>query len=328
MSRTTCSHRPDRGARRRSRSRRVAERADRRSRRRCGRRARGSPRASTTPTGVPPRSATATSTAGTRTPPSGRSRRRWPSSRAPRSRWRSRRAWARSPRRCSRSARRGEPHRRPTPAVRGHARVPAGSVPPDGHRRHVRRRGEPGAFAAAVEPGRTMLVLAESPSNPLLEFADLDELGSIRGPFTVVDSTFSTPLGQQPLAHGVDLVAALGDQGHRRPQRRHARRDLGRGRSARRDLGVLGAARRHPVAVRRAQRPARHPHAGRSHPPAERDRRGRSPITLADHPEVRAVHYPGLSEHPQHELATKQLRQYGTVLSFEVAGSQTRPRRS
>jgi cystathionine beta-lyase/cystathionine gamma-synthase len=46
-------------------------------------------------------------------------------------------------------------------------------------------------------------------------------------------------------------------------------------------------------------------------------------VTLADHPEIRAVHYPGLSEHPQHALATKQLRQYGTVLSFEVADRPT-----
>ncbi|HSP27992.1 MAG TPA: aminotransferase class I/II-fold pyridoxal phosphate-dependent enzyme, partial [Ilumatobacteraceae bacterium] len=75
----------------------------------------------------------------------------------------------------------------------------------------------PGAFAAAVEPGRTMLVLAETPSNPLLELADLDELGSIKGPFTVVDSTFATPLGQQPLAHGVDISlhsATKGIAGH------------------------------------------------------------------------------------------------------------------
>ena len=74
-------------------------------------------------------------------------------------------------------------------------------------------------------PGRTMLVLAETPSNPRLELVDLDELGALRGPITVVDSTFATPLGQQPLAHGVHIVAALGHQGHRRPQRRHARRD-------------------------------------------------------------------------------------------------------
>jgi cystathionine beta-lyase/cystathionine gamma-synthase len=47
----------------------------------------------------------------------------------------------------------------------------------------------PGAFTEAVRPGKTMLVLAESPTNPRLELADLDELGAIRGPLTVVDST-------------------------------------------------------------------------------------------------------------------------------------------
>ena len=59
-------------------------------------------------------------------------------------------------------------------------------------------------------------------------------------------------------------------------------------------------------------------------PASRTSRHGRRyAITLADHPEVRAVHYPGLSEHPQHGLATKQLRQYGTVLSFEVADRDT-----
>jgi len=46
---------------------------------------------------------------------------------------------------------------------------------------------KPGAFADAVQPGRTMLVLAETPSNPLLELIDLDERGAFKGPFTVVD---------------------------------------------------------------------------------------------------------------------------------------------
>ena len=75
----------------------------------------------------------------------------------------------------------------------------------------------PGAMAAAVQPGRTTMVIAESPSNPRLELVDLDELGSIMGPFTVLDSTFATPLGQQPLAHGVDIVvhsATKGIAGH------------------------------------------------------------------------------------------------------------------
>ena len=76
---------------------------------------------------------------------------------------------------------------------------------------------EPGAFAAAVVPGKTMLVIAESPSNPRLDLVDLDELGAITGPFTLVDSTFATPLGQQPIRHGVDLVlhsATKGICGH------------------------------------------------------------------------------------------------------------------
>src|SRR6478752_4660202 len=46
---------------------------------------------------------------------------------------------------------------------------------------------EPGAFAAAVRPGRTMLVLAETPANPQLALVDLDELGALRGPLVVVD---------------------------------------------------------------------------------------------------------------------------------------------
>src|SRR5690606_30617768 len=64
---------------------------------------------------------------------------------------------------------------------------------------------EPGAFAAAVRPGKTVLVLAETPANPQLDLADLAEVGAIAGPMTVVDSTFATPLAQRPLEFGVDL---------------------------------------------------------------------------------------------------------------------------
>ena len=51
-----------------------------------------------------------------------------------------------------------------------------------------------------------MVLLAETPANPRLDLVDLDRLGAIAGPMTVVDSTFATPLGQRPLDHGVDLV--------------------------------------------------------------------------------------------------------------------------
>ncbi len=181
---------------------------------------------------------------------------------------------------------------------------------------------EPGAFTGAVQPGRTMLVLAESPSNPLLELADLDELGSIRGPFTVVDSTFSTPLGQQPLAHGVDIAlhsATKGIAGHNDATLGVISGDA--------DLlaeiwaySVLHGATPSPFDALNALRGIRTLGVRTR----QQNESARSiAITLADHPEVRAVHYPGLSEHPQHSLATKQLRQYGTVLSFEVADRDT-----
>ncbi len=167
-----------------------------------------------------------------------------------------------------------------------------------------------------------MLVLAESPSNPLLELADLDELGSIRGPFTVVDSTFSTPLGQQPLAHGVDIAlhsATKGIAGHNDATLGVISGDA--------DLlaeiwaySVLHGATPSPFDALNALRGIRTLGVRTR----QQNASARSlAVTLADHPEVRAVHYPGLSEHPQHELATKQLRQYGTVLSFELADRAT-----
>ena len=180
----------------------------------------------------------------------------------------------------------------------------------------------PGAFTEAVEPGRTMLVLAETPSNPLLELADLDELGSIKGPFTVVDSTFATPLGQQPLAHGVDISlhsATKGIAGHNDATLGVISGDA--------DLlgeiwaySVLHGATPSPFDALNALRGLRTIGVRTR----QQNETARSlAITLADHPEVVAVHYPGLSEHPQHALATKQLRQYGTVLSFEVADRDT-----
>ena len=120
---------------------------------------------------------------------------------------------------------------------------------------------EPGAFAAAVVPGRTMLVVTESPANPQLALVDLDEIGAIKGPITVVDSTFATPIGQRPLEHGVDLVlhsATKGIAGHNDAT-------LGVVAGSKDLLDSIWAysrvARRVCIAVRRDERAARHPHA-------------------------------------------------------------------
>ena len=178
---------------------------------------------------------------------------------------------------------------------------------------------EPGAFDAAVRPGRTMLAIAETPSNPLLELVDLDELGALRGPITLVDSTFATPLGQQPLAHGVHLSlhsATKGIAGHN---------DATLGVvSGERDLlneiwgySVLHGATPSPFDALNALRGIRTLGVRTNHQAA-------SALHLAEelqrHPAVAAVHYPGLATYPQHDLAKRQMRQFGTVLAFDLAG--------
>lgn len=176
-----------------------------------------------------------------------------------------------------------------------------------------------GAVAAAVQPGRTMLVIVESPSNPLLELCDLDEIGAIVGPFTMVDSTFATPLGQQPLAHGVDLVlhsATKGISGHN---------DTTLGVVAgEQDLindiwsyGVLHGATASPYDAHNALRGIRT--LG-----VRLERQAQTALRLAtwleSHPNVTRVYYPGLESHPQHDLAKRQMREFGTMVAFELSG--------
>jgi cystathionine beta-lyase/cystathionine gamma-synthase len=177
----------------------------------------------------------------------------------------------------------------------------------------------PGSFAAAVQPGRTALVMAETPSNPRLELADLAELGSIVGPFTLVDSTFATPLGQRPLEHGCSIVmhsATKGIGGHN---------DATLGViAAERDLidaiwgyAVLHGACASPFDALNALR-------GMRTLPVRFARQCDSAMSLAvaleHHEAIAAVHYPGLGTHRQHALAKSQMDRFGTVLAVEVAG--------
>lgn len=180
---------------------------------------------------------------------------------------------------------------------------------------------EPGALAAAVRPGRTTMVLAETPSNPLLELVDLDELGAIIGPFTVVDSTFATPLGQQPLAHGVDLVihsATKGIAGHN-----DATLGVVAGEKELIDAiwsyAVLHGATASPFDALNAIRGIRTMSVRTAHQAATAQRLGE---WLERHPAVSRVHYPGLTSHRQHDLAKRQMRQFGTVLAFELSGGR------
>jgi len=177
----------------------------------------------------------------------------------------------------------------------------------------------PGAFTSAVQPGRTMIVLAETPSNPRLELCDLDQLGAIMGPFTVVDSTFATPLGQRPLDHGVDLVlhsATKGIAGHN-----DATIGVVAGEKELIDAiwgyGVLHGAMASPFDALNALRGTRTLAVRTAHQAATAQRLSE---WLEQHPAVAATHYPGLGSHPQHGLAKRQMQQMGTVLAFELSG--------
>jgi cystathionine beta-lyase/cystathionine gamma-synthase len=185
---------------------------------------------------------------------------------------------------------------------------------------------KPGAFAAAVKPGKTMLVLAESPSNPQMGVVDFSELASIKGPFTVVDSTLATPLGQNPLAHGVSLVvhsATKGIAGHN---------DATLGVVAgEKDLldslwsyAVLHGATASPYDAVNGLRGIRTLGVRLAH---QCNSAMELATYLASHKAISAVHYPGLPTHPQHALAARQMRQFGSLLSFDVAGGKDSARK-
>jgi cystathionine beta-lyase/cystathionine gamma-synthase len=185
----------------------------------------------------------------------------------------------------------------------------------------------PGSFAAAVQPGRTVLVIAETPSNPRLALTDLSGLGTIKGPFTLVDSTMATPLGQRPLDFGVDLVlhsATKGIGGHNDALLGvvAGERDLidavwgysvmhGAVASPHDALNGLRGIR--TLAVRTERQHATALHLARG---------------LEAHPRVTSVSHPFLESHPQHSLARAQMRMGGTVIAVEIDGGTDACRRA
>ena len=185
---------------------------------------------------------------------------------------------------------------------------------------------EKGALAAAIRPGQTMLVIAETPANPQLALTDLDEVGSIVGPITMVDSTFAPPMIQRPISHGVDLVlhsATKGIAGHN---------DATLGViSGGRDLieeiwsyAILHGASASPWDAMNGLR-------GIRTLAVRLNRQSESALCLArffeDRPEVARVRYPGLPSHPQFELARRQMSSGGSMLAIELGAGVAAGRR-
>jgi cystathionine gamma-synthase len=178
------------------------------------------------------------------------------------------------------------------------------------------------AVEAALKPN-TQLVFTESPTNPYLSVVDLERLTALtkaRRIKTVVDSTFATPYNQRPLEFGVDLVI------HSATKYLGGHNDLLAGCvlggkdliAAIRDFqGMLGSV-PDPNSSYLLTRGLK-TFALR----LERQNASGQAIAefLAGHPKVECVHYPGLKTHPGHEVARRQMKGFGGVVSFELRAS-------
>lgn len=183
-------------------------------------------------------------------------------------------------------------------------------------------------LSKALRP-RTRLVITESPTNPYLRCVDLDALSAVCRQARVksmVDATFATPLLARPLSHGVDLVI------HSATKYLSGHNDVLGGTisgsasliSLVRDLrSVLGG--------------VIDPHAaaligrGMKTLALRVERQSQTALAVAraleGHPEVARVHYPALASHPDHEVAVRQMRGGGGVVSFEIKGGRERAAR-
>ena len=155
------------------------------------------------------------------------SRRSWPSSKAPRTRSASPAAWRRSRRPCSAFVAPGD--RIVAVRTRLSRRLPPVRDVAAAHGRRGRlcRRPRPRRPSRAALPGAQLLYL-ESPTSWVIEAQDVARARRARhgatASLTIIDNSWATPIFQQPLALGVDLVLHSASKYHRRPQRRGRRR--------------------------------------------------------------------------------------------------------
>lgn len=179
--------------------------------------------------------------------------------------------------------------------------------------------------AASLRPN-TRLVWVETPSNPLLKIADIAAIAEAAhkaGALVAVDNTWASPVGQQPLALGADLVM------HATTKYLGGHSDiLGGAVISRRNDEVferigtiqkIGGAVPSPFDCWLLLRSIRTlPYRMRAHA----EHAGAVARFLADHPAVEAVHYPGLPQHPGHAVAARQMRLFGGMLSVQVKGGK------
>jgi cystathionine gamma-synthase len=181
------------------------------------------------------------------------------------------------------------------------------------------------AVRAGLRP-ETRLVWAETPSNPLLKITDLAAVAEIAreaGALLLVDSTFAPPVIQRPLELGADIVLHSATKylgGHSDVvggalvlrQREPLEEGLY---SVRTTLGAVASPFNAWLVLRGLRSLA-----------CRLERHCANALAIAEalpgHPAMERVHYPGLVDHPGHEVARRQMRAYGGMLSLRVRGGR------
>jgi cystathionine gamma-synthase len=181
------------------------------------------------------------------------------------------------------------------------------------------------AVAAAIQPGRTRLVWVETPTNPMLNIGDIAALAAVAhdaGALLVVDNTFASPYLQQPLTLGADVVV------HSTTKYVGGHSDVVGGAVVVRDLDLAERLEFHQNAIGGVAGPfdAFLTHRGLKTLGVRMDRHcdnaERIVEFLSQDSRVSEVIYPGLESHPGHEVASRQMRRFGGMVSFRVAGGE------
>ncbi|WP_030265500.1 cystathionine gamma-synthase [Streptomyces violens] len=188
----------------------------------------------------------------------------------------------------------------------------------------VASSSDPRAVREAVRP-RTKAIWVETPSNPLLGITDIAALADVArtaGAKLVVDNTFASPYLQQPLALGADVVVYSTTKymgGHS---------DVVGGALVVDDdaLGEELAFHQNAMGAIAGPFDAWLVMRGIKTLAVRMDRHSANAARIAEllaaHPKVTKVYYPGLPDHPGHETAAKQMRSFGGMVSFQVAGGE------
>ncbi len=182
------------------------------------------------------------------------------------------------------------------------------------------------AMEQAIAPGKTKLLVSESPTNPHLSCVDLERFAAIgrrHGVETLIDATLATPYNLQPLAAGVDYVL------HSATKYLAGHNDLLAGvlvgaaeklEPVRKLRGILGAI-NSPHNIYLLER-------GLKTFELRMQRHNENGLAVArfleNHPRVEKVYYPGLESHKYYEVAQRQMRGYGGLVTFLVKDADWR----